>query len=430
MPMFFVGAVVAVALVAALYRRPQRGLLLVAALTPLQGLLTVIPGGRTVTHWREFVLIVALAAAFTGPARRRRTATAAPRWATLGAGGALGLMVALVAASLAGLIPFEFTYLYLTIPVILWRAPFDARDRDGLVTILMVAGFVTAVLGLVQQVLGADRLAELGYRWDEHLHTHRGFLHSFSTFATPREFGLFIMLSLVVGCAVAFADPRRRRNRLFLCATPILLLGLGMTIMPACYIGLTVGLLWLAVHRFRALFVVFGGLAVVTPIALLLLPSSVLAPVFSSVGLGARGPSQPTSSLWVRPFGQNTAVDTLAQLDAGSYRPESYYTKLAVDFGLIGVWLFVLVLVVAAASTLYASRRLRGQDAAFALGVSATVVACVVATTMATYPEIISLEVYFWMLVGAVGCAMMQRTPAPRIEEPDPAPCRRLTQVG
>ncbi len=222
--------------------------------------------------------------------------------------------------------------------MILWRAPFDARDRDHLVTILMGTTAVTAVVGLAQQVIGGERLAELGYRWDEHLRISGGILRSFSTFTTPFAFGLFVMIGLIVGCSVSFADPHRLRNRLFLCATPIMVLGMGVTIVRASYIGLAVALLWLAVHRYRTLLLGFGATAALAPLVLFAVPSSILAPLFSSSSLGERGDgwSQTLSSLWVHPFGQglgatgSAAADTVAQ--SNPMLSELSYTA-AVQFG-------------------------------------------------------------------------------------------------
>ncbi|WP_241384869.1 O-antigen ligase family protein [Rhodococcus sp. CH91] len=421
----------ALALFAALHRRPQRGLLLVAALTPLHGLLVIVPGGEALSPWKEGVLLLTLAATFVSPYRDRLPAPSYPWWPAVVAWAAIGVGSAAVTSGLAGITAVKITFFYLVIPVILWRAPFGARDRDHLVTILMGTGVLTALIGLAQQAIGGERLAELGYRWDEHLRITGGILRSFSTFTTPFAFGLFVMISLIVGCAVAFADPRRLRNTLFLCAVPIMLLGMGVTIVRASYIGLVVALLWLAIHRYRALFLGFGAALALAPVLLLTIPSSVLAPLFSSSSLGERGDgwSQTLSSLWVHPFGQGLgatgsaaakAVDDgnpmLSELSLQAavqfgfmpYQPDNYYMKLAVELGPIGLWLFVLVLVCAAVSTLRASRIMNGQDAALALGVSGTIVAAAVASTVATYLEIFPLDVYFWLLLGTVGCALTQ----------------------
>lgn len=430
-PVLILAVPVVLVLGVLLWRRPQRGLLAIAALTPFHGLLAIVPGGESLSPWKEGLLLLTLAATFVSPYRRRLPAPSYPWWPAVVAWVAIGVLSALLVSGLAGIIAIKITYFYLVIPVILWRAPFDARDRDHLVTILMGTTAVTAVVGLAQQVIGGERLAELGYRWDEHLRISGGILRSFSTFTTPFAFGLFVMIGLIVGCSVSFADPHRLRNRLFLCATPIMVLGMGVTIVRASYIGLAVALLWLAVHRYRTLLLGFGATAALAPLVLFAVPSSILAPLFSSSSLGERGDgwSQTLSSLWVHPFGQglgatgSAAADTVAQSNPMlselsytaavqfgfmPYQPDNYYMKLAVELGPIGVWLFVLVLVCSAVSTLRASRVLSGQDAALALGVSGTIVAAAVASTVATYLEIFPLDVYFWLLLGTVGCALTQ----------------------
>lgn len=110
------------------------------------------------------------------------------------------------------------------------------------------ASALTAVVGLAQQIDGPDHLVALRYSYNEHIPTTGGILRSFSTFTGPFAFGLFVMLGLTVGGAVALAEPRRMRNTLFLCATPVVLLGMGVTIVRAAYIGLAAALLWLAIH--------------------------------------------------------------------------------------------------------------------------------------------------------------------------------------
>ncbi|WP_371053832.1 O-antigen ligase family protein [Rhodococcus gordoniae] len=430
-PVLLLALPAVIALFALLYLRAQNGLLIVAALTPLHGLLTIVPGGQALAPWKEGVLLLTLAATFVSPYRRRLPAPSYPWWPAVAAWVAMGVLSALAVSGLAGITALKITYFYLVIPVILWRAPFDARDRDRLVTIIMGMGVLTAVVGLAQQVVGGERLAELGYRWDEHLRTTGGILRSFSTFTTPFAFGLFVMISLIVGCAVAFADPHRLRNKVFLCATPIMLLGMGVTIVRASYIGLAVALLWFAIHRYRALFLAFGSIAVLVPIVLVAAPSSVLATLFSSSSLGERGDgwSQTLSSLWMHPFGQglgatgsaaskhlgdgnpmlsDLSLHAAVQFGFMPYQPDNYYMKLAVELGPLGVWLFVLVLVCAAVSTLRASRIMSGQDSALALGVSGTIVAAAIASTVATYLEIFPLDVYFWLLLGTVGCALTQ----------------------
>lgn len=427
-----VGIPAAAVLFALLYRRPQNGLLLVAALTPLHGLLTILPGGPSLTGWKEGVLVLTLLATFVTPNRDRTMPPSMPWWPAAVAWVAIGTLSALLMSGPAAVTALKITYFYLIIPIILWRTPFDARDRDRLVTILMGTTAFGAVVGLAQQVLGADRLVALGYSYDEHIRTTGGILRSFGTFTGPFALGLFVMIGLVVGGAVALADPGRLRNTLFLCATPVMLLGMGVTIVRASYIGLAAALLWLAIHRHRALLVLFGAGAVALPVALLFVPGSVTSALFSSSSLGERGDgwADTVSSLFVHPFGQGlgatgAAADKAAELadplystlslDAAialgriPYQPDNYYMKLMVELGPIGLWIFGLLLVSAAVSTLRASRLLHGQDSALALGVSASVIAAAVASTVSTYFEIFPLDVYFWLLLGTVGCALTQQ---------------------
>lgn len=438
----------AVALGLMLYQRPQRGLLLIAALTPLHGLLVIVPGGEALSPWKEGVLLLTLAATFVSPYRTKLPAPSFPWWPAVAAWMAMGVLSAVLVSGLGGITPLKITFFYLIIPVILWRAPFDARDRDTFVTILMGMGVFTALVGLAQQAVGGERLAALGYRWDDHLRTTGGILRSFSTFTTPFAFGLFVMISLIVGGAIALADPHRLRNKLFLYATPIMVLGMGVTIVRASYIGLVVALLWLAIHRHRALLLGFGAAALAAPIAFFAVPSSILSPLFSSSSLGERGDgwSETLASLWVHPFGQglgatgSAAAKALADVNPMlsemslqaavtfghmPYQPDNYYIKLAVELGPLGVWLFVLILICAAVSTLRAARIMRGQDSALALGVSASVLAVAVASTVSTYLEIFPLDVYFWLLLGIVGCSLTQHLSSEQLRKTESvsAPC-------
>ena len=75
-------AVVAVIVVGvagrALCERPQRGLLLVAALTPFHGLLLIVPNGASLAGWKEGVLALTLLATFVTPNRPPRPRLSLP----------------------------------------------------------------------------------------------------------------------------------------------------------------------------------------------------------------------------------------------------------------------------------------------------------------------------------------------------------------
>ena len=142
-----VGIPAAAVLFALLYRRPQNGLLLVAALTPLHGLLTILPGGPSLTGWKEGVLVLTLLATFVTPNRDRTMPPSMPWWPAAVAWVAIGTLSALLMSGPAAVTALKITYFYLIIPIILWRTPFDARDRDRLVTILMGTTAFGAVVG-------------------------------------------------------------------------------------------------------------------------------------------------------------------------------------------------------------------------------------------------------------------------------------------
>lgn len=303
----------------------------------------------------------------------------------------------------------------------LWRAPFTVRDRDTLVGIIMFEGVITAVVGLWQQLVGGAYLVGLGYTYDVQVRTAGGVLRSFSTFEAPFPFGLYVMMSLLVGGAVALAEPRRLRNALFLLATPVMVIGMGLSIVRASYVGLAIGLIWLGVHCYRRLLVVLVGLAVVVPVGVLFVSPTTLSPLFSSASLGQRGTGWAAilSDVVKNPVGlglgaSGSAADRIAKAAGRSttlnYQPDNYYVKILLELGPIGLWLFILLLLCAIVSCLRVSRVLRGRDRALTLGISASVVAVAAASLFATYLEIFPLDIYFWLLLGVAGCAVSQRS--------------------
>lgn len=408
----------------ALYQRPQRGLLLLAALTPLDGLRAIVPGGSGVIYWKEAILSLTLFATLVAPRRSLRgAARPAPSLPWMNAIAALavfGSVSALATAGLVGLIAVKITFFYLLILLVLWRAPFTPRDRDHLVTIMMVLGPVTAAVGLWQQLVGPTYLVGLGYSYNEQIRIAGGFLRSFSTFNQPFPFGLYVMTCLIVGGAVALAEPRRLRNTLFLWAVPLMIAGMGVSIVRASYLGLIVGLLWLGVHRYRKILVALAAVVVVIPLTALWVSPKLLAPLVSSNSLEARGRGWASifSDVLNHPVGlglgaSGAAAERIAKATGGAanatYPPDNYYVKIALELGPVGLWLFLLVLISAAVSTLRAARFLPGRDGALALGVSASVVAAAAASFVATYLEIFPLDVYFWLLLGVVGCSVSQQ---------------------
>ena len=390
--------------------RPQRGVLLLAALVPFDGLLLILRVPPWMSGWKEALTLLTFAAALVAPRSARAAARRRlPPWLPAVAGlGLLALVSAALVGGLQAVVALKIGFFYLCVFATIWRCPLNARERDLLVTILMVVGAVTAGVGVLQQLAGPERLVALGYEYNVTIRTAGGFLRSFSTFNQSFAFALFLMLVLLLGLPVALTDPRRLRNRLFLLALPVYGLGLLTTIVRAAWLGLGVGLLYLGVRRFRAL--------------LLPLPLALVAVAFLPTGLGAAALSSSSSAERVGLWGANAATvlahplgvgvgasgsasEKAAELDGvetPTYQPDNYYYKTLYELGLAGLWMLVLLLVSAFLSARAAAVRLPGADAALAEGISASVLAAAVVSTVATYFEIFPMDVYFWLLLGIV----------------------------
>ncbi|MCW2730753.1 MAG: O-antigen polymerase [Mycobacterium sp.] len=416
--LLFVGTIVVV------YRRPQRGLLVLAALTPLHGLLAILPLPGIATAWKEgFVVAVAVCAWLrrTRTTNRRTPPLLMPWWPAVALWVVVGSISAVATIGLLGFVAIKVTFFYLIVIAILWLAPFDAQDRDNLVSILMAMAVIASFVAIAQIIVGPGFLVQLGYEYGRQVRTSGGLLRTFSTFTQPFPFGLYVMIALLVGGAVALAEPRRRRNLAFLCLSPIMVIAMASSIVRAAILGLVVGMIWLAILRFRALFLPLGigamALAAVVPFV-----PNLSKVFFSSSSLGQRGAgwSDIISSILVHPVGlglgaSGSAADRISSASgveigavSTNYQPDNYYVKMLLELGPIGLWLVLAWLFVGLVWTMRLGRVLPGRDGAFALGVSASIVAAMVASLVATYFEIFPIDVYFWLLLGVVGCAAAQ----------------------
>lgn len=425
-----------VGVVVIVYRRPQRGLLLLAALTPLNGLLAIAPLPGIAAGWKEGLVLYTAACAWLRRDRHRAAAPLlAPWWPAAAVFVAVGTISALAVFGLIGVVAIKVTYFYIAVVVALWFAPFDARDRDRLVTILMTLAAVVASAGIAQQLLGPGVMIQIGYEWGNQVRTTGGFFRTFSTFNQPFGFGLYVMLALLVGGAVAFAEPHRRRNQIFLWLAPVLALAMATSVVRAAILGLFVGVVWLVVIRFRALLLPVVMAIAAVAACLPLLPAGVSGVFFSSSSLGERstGWTQIIDSILIHPFGQGLGVTgaaadrmaTAADLDTAgpevNYQPDNYYVKILLELGPVGLWALIALLATALVFTMRMSRALPGRDGALAAGVSASIVAAMVACLVATYFEIFPLDMYFWLLLGVIGCAAAQRGSGSVRSHSDPA---------
>jgi hypothetical protein len=415
------GLSVAVPAVALIVRRPQRGLLLLAALAPYNSLLIIVPHPGIVAGWKEALLLGTLGLTIPAslcnrgePGRRR------PDW-WLAAAALLvvGLASAAAVGGTQGLVGLKILFFAWLVALAVWRCPFDRSERDLLVTILMANGFLTATWGLAQQVLGHAFLHSLGYPYQSVIMFSGDFLRSFSTFNQPFGFAFFLMIVLLMGVPVALEDRRRLRNRLFLAALPVYSLGLLSAVVRGAMLGLVGGAIYLGLSRHKRLLLLLPVAAVV----LVVVPANVASSVLSDSSGKARGHVWATglSFLVARPLGVGIGSSGAAQEKAAQVsgtltgssnllQLDNYYYKLAYELGVVGLWLFVLILLVAFLSARGAQARLVGEDAAFSAGAAAVVVASALACTVAGYLEIFPIDFYFWLIVGTVASCF----PAPR----------------
>ncbi|MFC4128048.1 O-antigen ligase family protein [Nocardia rhizosphaerae] len=419
--------------------RPQRGVLLVAALVPFNGLLEIAPGWMQVNGWKEALLCLTLAVALFVPHRRSEPRPALPWWSFGVALCVFGVVSAFVTAGMLGLFAIKITFFYfLVVPLILYLRPFTARDRDLLVTIMMVESVGIALFGLAQQGIGGAGLARMGYEYNETIRFAGGVLRSFGTFNQPFPFAFYLVMVLLVGGSVALANPRRPRNRVFLMATPILVLGAAASVVRAALAGLLVGALLLAVVRYRRQLmpVILGSVAVLVVGGVAV--SQAGSSLFSASSLADRSTGWNTviRTVGSHPFGDGLGSTGAAaakllvqelgpmaeklpyatgevQIYGRPYQPDNYYVKLLIELGPIGLWLFSVILVVIYLMAVRAARTLRGPDAALALGVAASVLASAVAALASSYFEIFPSDFYFWLLAAVVGCAVTQQSPSP-----------------
>ena len=418
-------AAVVVPLAFALSRRPQRGLLVLAALVPFDGLLLLAPDlPPLAAGWKEALVLATLAATFVAPPGARAAVTRPmPGWAPAVAGLlVLGLVSAFVVGGLQAAWGLKIAFFFVLVAVAVWRCPLDDRERDALVTILCVAGVLTAVYGLAQQFMGHSRLHEMGYEYNTAIRFTGGYLRSFSTFDNPFGFGYFLMLVLLIGVPHALDRPDRLRSRIFLLALPVVVVGLASTFVRGAWIGLFVGLAYIAWVRFPRLLL---GLPLIA-VGLLVLPTGVSAAALSSTSGAARVASWDANLLAIasHPLGvglgsSNAAAEKTANAVGGTdevFHPDNEYYRAAYELGVIGLWLIALLLVSSFLGLRANAASLPPAGSLFALAVSSTVLAAAASSFVTTYFDTFPNNVYFWLLLGVV--AAEGRRPVARVMAP------------
>jgi hypothetical protein len=395
----------------ALLQRPQRGVLLLAALLPLDGLRAVIPFPA---GWKEALVLVTLAATFVAPPDARGSeGRRLPSWTlAVAALVALGVVSAVVVGGTQGLVGLKVGFFYVLIAIAVWRCPLDARERDRLVSILIAMGLLTAVVGIAQQVVGDQRLADLGWEYNENIRFAGGYLRSFSTFNQNFPFALFLMLVVLVGLPCALEEPKRRRSQVFFLGLPVLAVALLATVTRGAWLGLAVGLAYLGFTRYRAVgAALLHGLLIAT--AALLLVGSYSSAFLSQSSSEERFDvwRQNLSDIAEHPLGvgigetggaATKVIEITGDDDSEAFEPDNQYFKFAFELGVLGVWLFVLLLIGTFSATHATARGSPGLEGAFASGVAASIVAAAAVSVVASYFEIFPMDAYFWLLLGVV----------------------------
>lgn len=417
-------------------RRPQVGVLGVAALLPLHGLLYILPFPEVAQGWKEAAVLGLLLATFLCPPEARAPkGRRLPGWAPAVAGlMVLALITVPMVSRANAMVGLRISFFNVLLALVVWRCPLDASERDRLITIFVTMAFVTSLVGLYQQRVGHEVLNAWGYPYNEVIRFTSGFrLRSFSTFNQPFPFAFYLMLTVLLAVPQAISDPQRLRNRLFLLSTPVLGLALVFTYVRGAFLGLAIGLLYLAFHRYKVL-VALIPLALV---AFLLLPqgSSFTNAATQGQSLGVRTSSwsERAGEIFTNPIGTGIGTigaagqkaQSLSNADPSeplAFQSDNSYLKVGFELGIIGLWLFVALLVSAFLTGRYVERRVEGLDRDVAASWSATVLGIMGAALVATYFEMVPMDALFWMMLGIVSAmAPRYRAAAPAQVHPTPA---------
>jgi O-antigen/teichoic acid export membrane protein len=398
-----------------LFRRPQRGILLLAALVPLDGLLVLVSQSGAVKSWKEGLVAITLVASLPSTGR-----ASLPSIRQIGWFVPLALLLAWSVLTLpffglhAGVTGFRIEYFYVLLPVIVWRHPLTRRDRDRLLSILMIDAFVAASYGLLQQVLGGARLASIGYPYNEVIRFTGSHLRSFSTFVQPFPYAYFLMMVILLGLVPSIETRGRLRSKLFLASMPVMFTGILVAFVRGALLGLAAGLIYICIRRYRRAFFFVPVLFLVV----LYLPASLAGSVLQSKSLGDRssGWEQNLGLVLRHPLGQGlgssgagaevlapaTNPTTLVSAATTTYQPDNDYYNVAFELGLPGLWFFLIFIFEATRSSHFRTRRGPPEDREFALGVTAFLLAVIAASFVSTFFEIFPMNVYVYLLIGVL----------------------------
>jgi len=414
-----------------IYRRPQRGVLVMAAILPFDGVIRTF-GPSSADAWKQVFIAAILVLTFVCPPEARATERRKfPPWVPAFAGLlVLGLLSAVTVDYTTAVDGLRISYFSVLLALAIWRCPLNRHERDQLVSIFMVMAVITSLVGLWQQVVGHAYLHDLGYEYDTNIRFTVGLtLRSFSTFNLPFSFGFYLMLCVLIGLPMAIAEPKRLRSKLFFLSIPLISVALLFSFVRGAMLGLAIGLLYLAFHRYKIL---VWGIPFVF-LAALFVPAgaTVTTAVFGSHSLGDRTTSWQDrfDQIADNPFGSGigttgAAADQTAFLKNQNrdlvFQPDNSYLKVWFELGVFGVWLFIMMLVSMFMFTRWVEKRCTGIDQDFVAGASAQLLALMTASFVATYLELVPMDQLFWMMAGIIATMAPVLAPGPAIGSATP----------
>lgn len=402
---------IALPVLVAVADRPQRGVLILAALVPFNGLLIIAPSKPPFAEgWKEALALYTLVWAFAARVRKPRVKRPLPEaWKPLAAYLAVAIASAMVVGGVQGLVGIKVGFFWVLIGVAAWIAPFSARDRDRFVTILMVDAVVTSLYGLYQERIGAWRMVDLGYAWNTNVRFSGGFVRVISSFNNPFPFAFFLSFVLMIAVPICLEDTKRQRNVLFLASLPIIMLALAFTFVRGAWLALGIGMMYLAVRKYRVLFLPVPLLLV----GVLFLPVTFSSSAFQSNSFNERtlGWSDNATKVVSEPFGNGIAstgasAEKTVQVERDStafvYQPDNQYFKTLYELGIIGLWFFGFMLLSILFVGRRAERRVASADMPLAMGFTGHVLGAMFAATVATWMEIFPNDFYLWLTLAIV----------------------------
>lgn len=422
----------------AVAKRPQRGILILTVLLPFDGMLKALAPAWT-NPWKQAFILALLVLTFVCPPEARAPEHRKfPSWVLPFTGLlVIGLVSAVFVDWNTALVGLRLSYFSALIGLTIWRCPLDRRERDQLVTVFIVMGFVTALVGIWQQIVGHEYLASMGYLYEDNIRFTSGFqLRSFSTFNLPFSFGFYLMLVVLIGLPMSLAEPKRLRSKLFFLSLPVLSIGLLFSFVRGAMLGLAIGLLYLAFTRYKVL--VYGIPLVL--VAALFIPSgaNVSTAVFSATSFQARAVSwgdrldlfaeNPVFGTGIGTTGaaaEKAATINNQDPDA-TYYPDNSWLKVAFELGIFGLWLLVIMLISIFLFTRSVARRVSGIDVDFVSGVAAQLLAIMVGALVATYLELSPMDQLFWVMIAIVATMAPETVAGPAVHAPgSPVPLTR-----